>query len=246
MRKIFILLALLTLTSGLFAKSYHENWTDWNVSYYDYTDDSSHQLLRVLFKKMDVLKGARNLDGQNNPLVTQKAGVETLYITALNLWADYLKFALCGAEGLENLSDEEIELYNENFPDLHQFAQDFFIGEYTNGQDPFKFFLMPQRLGEHIVKVEETIRNMSAHVDFDNYMKHFTRIPRLTRNMKVAKKHSGAGGFVTILVILGAVAALLWKWAALMKIPAFAKTLGKADSFVQLLREKITSKLKKE
>lgn len=178
MRKVICILFILLPPLICFAES-DRNWTEWNITYYDYSKESTREVFEVFIKKIDLLQKARGMSGMNNPLV-RGTKVHILYNVALRLWSDYIKFALCDAEGLDNLSDETIETFNDIFPTLHKFAYYFFNGDYTNGKAPADFLFLDDK--STVLGVMASLQNMEWHIDIADYVKNPSNIPRLSKN----------------------------------------------------------------
>ena len=178
MRRLVCMLFILLLPLVCFAES-ERNWTEWNITYYDYSKESTCEVLDVFIKKMDLLQKMRGCSGMDNPLV-RGTKIYVLYNIALRLWSDYIKFALCDAEGLDNISDETIKIFNDIFPTLHKFAYYFFNGDYTNGKAPVEFLFLDDK--STVLGVMTSLQNMEWHIDIAYYVKNPSDIPRLSKN----------------------------------------------------------------
>ncbi|MDE6720430.1 MAG: hypothetical protein K2J68_11315 [Treponemataceae bacterium] len=173
----------------------NENWTEWNITCFDWSKESNKGLVKLVNEKIDWLEKARGMQGTNNPLV-RDSGLDALYSLSLKLWSDYLKFSLCNAEGLKFIPKDEIEIYDEIFPTLHKFAIDYYAGVYTNGIDPDDFSFVPRNLKRCQKAVATSLGNMAMHFNIQKYLDEPYKIPSL------AKKLHGGSPIKVILVIL--------------------------------------------
>lgn len=222
-------LMLLFVSSSLIFASNKETWRKWNVTYFDFSNPEDHSMVfEVLPNKLDMIRQLKGMQGIRNPLVREVSAVDILYKNALLAWLDYLKLSLCCPDGLENLTDDEIAIYNEIFPYLDVFANDFSEGTYTNGIDPRDFTFAPRELKEYYSGVLECLEQMGRHVKIQHYINNPDEIPQLERGRKV-------GGnklpliIVLTLLIAGAVVLYL-KRDILMKNEKIASIVGKIVS----------------
>lgn len=222
-KKLSVLFIFLTVYSFGFAKN-HENWKSWNITYYDYTDKETHDFVFGDFEhRIEQLETLKGLQGTRNAIIQGLNGVDNLYNFALWTWLDYLKFALCDADGLQNLSGKEIALYNEVFPSLDIFAKDFFNGVYTNTFDPAEFSFTPEKLRVGYKGVVSSLEQMKRHINIEYYLEYPSEIPQLS-------KKNGGNGIVVIIVLIilvGSFVTAYFKRAALMKNERIATVINK-------------------
>lgn len=201
--KVVVCILLLFTSVNIFAKT-HKDGYKWNKTIYDYSDKGTMDLFEAFYGKVDQLEiglGVTTFYLDRAPLYNKdtKDTAITFYSLAIGFWLDYIKFVFCDADGLQYLSEEQVSQFNEIFPDLCRFANNFFAGNYTNGVDPYDSDFVVGELAQTIDYVSQSLAQMEPRVlDLYYYLENPAAIPQLT----VDNKKQSIGFFQCLFMIV--------------------------------------------